>query len=215
MRTPRRCLDIQKKRSFFNLDVTYNQAVEQLAARDPAEVAARAGVVFDEAARCFHLPFLSDTYRVHFPGGKITGSGGGEASLYLGILMLHYLAGADGTPLAGRWISFRHLPGGEIYVGPFQRRAVDPFLKAFGGDPEGFVRAAAELGGHRAAGSGVGMVIPALPRVPLYFILWPGDEELPGTANILFDASAASYLPTEDYAHLPVVVTGAMKALRK
>ncbi len=183
----------------------------QLATLEPAEAAARAGVSFDAAARCFKLPFLNETYTVQFPGGQITGAGGAAASLYLSIIMLHYLVTADGSPVAGHWVTFRHLPGGAIYMDPFQRRAVAPFLKAFSGDPESFTRGASALGGHRASGSGVGMVIPALPRVPLQFILWPGDEELPASANILFDASAASYLPTEDCAHLPAVVIGAMQ----
>jgi hypothetical protein len=188
--------------------------VERLAALEPAETAARAGVSFDEAARCFKLPFLNETYSVQYPGGKITGAGGADASLYLSIIMLHYLVTADGSPLAGEWIAFRHLPGGAIYVDPFHHRAVAPFLKTFGENPEAFTKAATALGGYRTGGSGVSMVIPALPRVPLHFILWPGDEELPASANILFDARAASYLPTEDYAHLPAIVTGAMRSTK-
>ena len=30
------------------------------------------------------------------------------------------------------------------------------------------------------------------------FLYWKGDEELPPEARILFDASVAAYLPTED-----------------
>lgn len=96
---------------------------------------------------------------------------------------------------------------------PFQQRAVNPFLKTFGHRPEAFQEAAAALGASSGSAGGVSMIIPVMPRVPLCFTLWPGDDELPPSASILFDAQAASYLHTEDYAHLPAIVTGEMKAL--
>lgn len=199
------------KGGFFNLDVARGEAVKKLASLDPAAVAGNAAVAFEAQENFFIVPFLNRSYRVFHPGGKVAGPGGEEAPLYLSILILHYLVTADGSPLSGRWISYRHLPGGDIYMEPFRRRAVLPFLKAFGSDPDAFVRAASALGGLRLGGGGTGMVIPVFPRVPLNFTLWPGDDELPPSAAILFDAQAASYLPTEDYAHLPALVVEAMQ----
>ena len=37
-----------------------------------------------------------------------------------------------------------------------------------------------------------------LPRVPLLFVLNPADEEFPAEARVFYDASAPSFLPTED-----------------
>ncbi|HPU01601.1 MAG: DUF3786 domain-containing protein [Firmicutes bacterium] len=199
------------KGGYFNLEVARSEAVKKLAVRDPAAIAGNAAVSFEAGAGCFTVPFLNRAYRVYHPGGEVAGPGGEEAPLYHAILILHYLVTADGSPLSGRWISYRHLPGGDIYMEPFRRRAVLPFLKAFGSDPEAFVRAATALGGRRLEGGGTAMVIPVFPRVPLNFTLWPGDDELPPSAAILFDAQAASYLPTEDYAHLPALVVAAMQ----
>ncbi|MFY9431929.1 MAG: DUF3786 domain-containing protein, partial [Thermacetogeniaceae bacterium] len=39
--------------------------------------------------------------------------------------------------------------------------------------------------------------IPLFPRFPLTIKLWLGDDEIRGTANILFDRSANHYLDTE------------------
>lgn len=138
---------------------------------------------------------------------------GSAVPLYQAIIALHYLVTADGTPLQGEWISYRHLPGGDIYIDPFRRRALTPFLNAFAQQPDRFREAAKALGGCRAAMGGESAVISVMPRVPLCFVLWPGDDEIPAAANILFDAQAASYLPTEDYAHLPAMVCAEMKKL--
>jgi hypothetical protein len=37
-----------------------------------------------------------------------------------------------------------------------------------------------------------------LPRVPITFILWEGDDEFPPSIKILFDPSITGYLPLED-----------------
>jgi hypothetical protein len=202
---------MEKKRSYFNLEETLRQAVKRFAALDPEEAAKKAGVGFDKEDQVISVPFIGQNYLVHHHGGKVTTEKGDDASVYLAIIILHYLVTAEGTPLTGRWIAYRHLPGGDIYNDPFQKRAVNPFLKTFGDRPEDFKKAAAALGGVPLAHSGISMVVPVLPRVPICFTIWPGDEEMSASANILFDQAAPAYLPTEDYAHLPAIVTGAMK----
>jgi hypothetical protein len=47
-----------------------------------------------------------------------------------------------------------------------------------------------------------------LPRVWLAVVLHLADEEFPASANVLFDASASHYLPTEDLAVLGGMLTG-------
>ncbi len=203
---------MSKKRSYFNLDVTLEKAVTSFAVLDPENTAVNARVKFDRKSNVFRLPFINRTFQVKYPSGQVAGEDGEKASTYLAIIILHYLITADGTPLSGRWIAYRHLPGGDIYIDPFNKRAITPFLKTFGEQPEQFCKAAAAIGGYNLSMSGIGMVVPVLPRVPICFVLWPGDEEMPSSANILFDEAAPSYLPTEDYAHLPAIVTGAMKS---
>jgi len=50
-------------------------------------------------------------------------------------LLLHYLSNASGAPLSGEWITFRELPSGAVYTNAFQKRAIIPFVKAFGTQP--------------------------------------------------------------------------------
>jgi hypothetical protein len=206
---------MKNNRSYFNLEETLRQAVKRFAALNPEEVAEKSGAGFNKEGQTLSVPFINMSFLVHHPSGKVTAENDGEASVYLAIIILHYLNTAEGTPLTGRWVAYRHLPGGDIYSDPFQKRAVIPFLKTFGDRPEEFTKAAAALGGSPLSLSGISMVVPVLPRVPICFTIWPGDEEMPASANILFDEAAPAYLPTEDYAHLPAIVTGAMKEMLK
>lgn len=202
---------MEKKRSYYNLEETLRQAAERFSNVNPAEAAQNAGACYIAGEKAIRVTFMGDDYRVQHPDGRVTGPGGEDTSLYLAIIILHYLVTATGTPLTGRWIAFRHLPGGDIYIEPFQNRAIKPFLKNFGDNPEEFKKAALALGGSEIKQSGMSMVIYVLPRVPICFTIWPGDDELPASATILFDEAAPSYLPTEDYAHIPAIVNGAMK----
>ena len=196
---------------YLNLGVARDEAVKKLSSRNPESLAGNAAVAFEKREGWLTVPFLDRLYRVAHPGGDVFDDEGKATPVYEATVILHYLVTADGSPLSGEWISYRHLPGGEIYTEPFRRRAVLPFLQAYGADPESFIRAAAALGGLRSEGSGFSMVIPVFPRVPLNFTLWPGDDELPASAAILFDSQASSYLPTEDYAHLPALVLKTMQ----
>jgi hypothetical protein len=204
---------VEKKRGFFNLEETLRQAADHFANLDPQVVAERAAVTFNADNTTLNVAFLNENYSVQHPSGQVTTASGENVSIYLAIIILHYLVTADGKPLSEHWIAYRHLPGGDIYIEPFQKRAIKPFLQTFGERPDDFQKAAAALGGYRLQMSGISMVVPVLPRVPICFTIWPGDEEMPTSANILFDEVASSYLPTEDYAHLPAIVNGAMKSL--
>ena len=125
-------------------------------------------------------------------------------SLYL--LLDHY-SEAKPAESAGRLVVFRNLPGGYAYENAFVERAIRPVSEIFAGKAEAFIEAAEVLGGVRGKYGDVSVEIPALPRVPLTYVMWRGDEELQPSANILFDASAGSYLPTEDLAVLGELTT--------
>jgi len=202
---------LKEKKSFYNLDVTLEQAIKDFSSKDPGSISLHADVNYCEKENEFVVPFLNRSYTVSYPEGKIRDSEGNPLSSYLSIIILHYLVAANGKPLTGSWVSYRHLPGGDIYIDPFTKRAVNPFLKQFGQQPDLFVKAAKALGGREEKASGISMVLPVMPRIPICFTIWPGDDEFPATATILFDEAASSYLPTEDYAHLPAMITGEMK----
>ncbi|MCL1977185.1 MAG: DUF3786 domain-containing protein [Candidatus Bathyarchaeota archaeon] len=101
----------------------------------------------------------------------------------------------------GKLVTFKDFSGGYAYENAFYRRVVDSIVKLFGSNPQELLRAAELLGGKQLEYGDYSVEIEALPGIPLTLILW-ADEELPPTANVLFDESSGKFFNVEDLALL-------------
>jgi hypothetical protein len=149
------------------------------------------------------INYLNQPYHITLPDVEISSEGspdfiGMEVPLKDKILILHYFTLAKGTPASGRLIAYKQLPGGISYFPAFSQRAIAPFVKHFGKNPELLIKAAAKLGGCEADYGDVSVTVNAFDHVPITLVLWRGDEELAPNGNILFDADISDYLSTED-----------------
>jgi hypothetical protein len=122
-------------------------------------------------------------------------------------LLLYYFSVADGAPLSDRWISFSELPDGKFYNQAFQGYTGQRLVQVFKNNRQSFELAAARQDGRRLSHGDVGFMFQALPRIPLMVAYWQGDEDFPSNFQILFDASASHYLPTDAYAILGSTLT--------
>ena len=179
-------------------ELALDRALEDIQGIDPAVVAARTGAVCEEGR--LRLAFFDRTFFVHYTVGRVEEAGAsGSPPDWLSVLLLRYLLLSKGGDLAGEWIAYRQLPGGLLIGQKFVSMAINPLIAAFGQDGDYFAEAALSLGGEPIPGSGdAAFRFLALPRVPLGCILYLGEDEMPPSVNILFDASAPRYLPTED-----------------
>jgi len=178
---------------------------------EPRIIAWRSDTKYQELKEggLFEVMFWGKDYVVHYPEIAVQeAETGQEPPIHYQIIILHYLLTADSTPLADKWISFRDLPGGLVYDRAFQERACLPLIHAFGYNVEAFVRAAEALGGERLTFGDASFFFRILPRIRLAVVLWRGDEELPPSANVLYDAASEHYLPTEDLAVLGGMLSG-------
>jgi hypothetical protein len=199
-------------KSYMNWDVTLEIAQRKLGELEPQHAASLAAVEYDAAGQEFTVPFINREYQVRYPSGEVClpvpdgDPAQSEVQIATKILILHYLACAEGVPLHDKWISFKEIPGGQVYINPFYNRAIRPLIKIFGKDPQGLIAAGRALGGRKGDIGDASVVIPVFPMVPVAYVVWEGDEEFEPSGNILFDESAPSYLPLEDYA----VIAGAV-----
>lgn len=198
----------------YHMDVTYEYAVKDFKSKPAAIMAANSGCEYDEKNNLIYVEYLTEGYQVTYPTGEVSyANKEGEVDLKVKVFLLHYLFGASGEPLTGKKISFKEVPGGEIYIGPFNKRALFPFIGMFGENAEAFKRVAEKLGATAEKMGDLSFSIPVLSKVPVTFVLWLGDDEFPANGTVLFDSSAISYLPTEDFAVIAQFTVFKMKAL--
>jgi hypothetical protein len=170
---------------------------------DIRERCTKSGAVYNETENLIELPFINCTCRIHLPDLAFDPlEDGTELRLSEQILIVHYLNTASGVSLSNEVITFGQIPDGTFYVPAFRRRSIDWLVSVFGRKPDALLEAADRIGGRPADYGNVAVMFQALPRVPVTFVLWRGDEELPPSGNVLFDSTISQYLPTEDVAVL-------------
>jgi hypothetical protein len=194
-------------KSYLNLDVTYKFASDKIAAKDPVVMARNAGVSYNPETLTFKVKYLNQDYLVTYPGGAVAlAEKDCEVPIAVKILILHYLATANGAPLQNKWISFKELTDGAIYIEPFTNRAINPMLKMFAHRQRELIESAQNYGGRVENLGDTSVTINVFPNVPITFVIYSADDEFPASGNILFDRSASCYLPTEDYALMSSLV---------
>lgn len=201
-------LPLPKPRNYGD---AYELACAQLAGIDDIEEQCRkSGAQYRtvDSQKEIIVQYLNRSYLVTLPDIKVSlVDSVEEVPVRDRILILHYFISAKGTPVANRLITFRELPEGSGYFPTFSQRTVKPLLDNFGKGPHLLIEAGEKLGGHRADYGDTAVTINAFSRVPITIILWWGDDELSPQGSILFDATIADYLPTEDITVLCETIT--------
>lgn len=199
--------------ALMNLKPAHQTALKEFYSIVPEAAAEKAQVEFDPKELSFKVPYLGKEYKVYHPEGQVVCEGAQEVQVTDQIVLLHYLSHCSNRAVEGTKVAFQELPSGSIYIGPFTNRSVRPLVSIFGDNQDKLVEAAKLLGGWQEDLGDIAVTVPVLPKIPITFVLWEGDDEFPPSGNVLFDASAASQLHTEDYALLPGLALWEMKKL--
>lgn len=173
------------------------QLCQQLAQRDPHDLASRSGAIWDDDAGALRVRLWDSEYVLKPPEFIARGADGTVARVDRQALLLIYLYTADGTPPAHTWRRYRELPGGLFYAQAFQGYAEMRLARAFHDNPEAFCAAATRLNGSRLSFGNYAFAFVAMPRISVAAVLWPGDADFPSNATLLFDAAVSHYLPID------------------
>jgi hypothetical protein len=178
----------------------------------PEKLMLRSGCQQDKDGN-FRLDFFWQTYIVGREDFAVRwAESGDETPSFIASLILTYLVTADGTTLSSRWIGFRELPGGMFYVRAFEGYSGGRLVRELQGGVEAFRRGAQVLGGQPLDMGDAAYVFDVLPRIRVALAYWEGDEEFPAQfpsqARVLFEDTAARYLPTDGLAILGSQLVG-------
>jgi hypothetical protein len=184
------------------------EAQAKLRAIDRAEIAARSGAAIDPQGN-LRVEFLWREHVIDQAKWTVKRADDGAAPPSLmQSLILTYLYMSDGTPPIDRWLGFRELPNGLFYAQAFQGYTGAELVRDLHGDVAVFRQASEKLQGRPLALGDAGYVFQVLPRLRLAVIMWPGDDEFPAQAQVLFQESAPHYLITDGLAIIGSLLIG-------
>ncbi|HUV58480.1 MAG TPA: DUF3786 domain-containing protein [Desulfatiglandales bacterium] len=175
----------------------YKKALEigkdEISKKNPLHLCRLSGGQFIEKANepnSIQIKFLNRMVNISWPDLIFSQDSDKEMKIKEKILILHYLNNAKKEDLTGELIAYQEIPSARFYLSSFNARSRDPFIAAFGENPDKLPVVAQELFAAQMASMGdVSVTIQAFPRVPITLIIWRGDEEFPPNGTILFDSS--------------------------
>jgi hypothetical protein len=199
----------------FGLEKAVDNSWERLLTQSAEGVVNRTLCILGESSKNYILHFLGEDYLIK-PEQKMIETRSGEPfyNLFKIGIMLHYMVQAKEKSLANKLISFRELWGGNEYYYAFNNRVLKPLVDTFGNKPELYIQAAKAMGSEKIEKGEYGFKIPGLPRVPVYVLLWTGDDEVDPSANVLFDATANQQMETEALVWLSVATVSELRKCR-
>jgi hypothetical protein len=188
------------------------KAFDELNARDIELVASDSGGVVSGTE--LRVAVLDRTALVDTDVRTVRWDDGTEPEDTLKVILLHYLLGADGR-IDGEWMSFREFESGNLYYSVFHGRALVQLISAFGSDPSRLIATSVKLGGTRVERGDASFDFLFFPHLKMNITIWKGDDEVPASANILFDAAAGRILGAEDLAHIAEDIAETLERLAR
>jgi hypothetical protein len=180
---------------------------EEISKKNPLHLCRLSGGQFIEKANepdSMQIKFLNRMVTISWPDLIFSQDSDKEIKIKEKILIVHYLNNAKREDLTEELIAYQEIPSARFYLSAFNARSRDPFIAAFGENPDKLPVVAQELfAAQRASMGDVSVTIQAFPKIPITFIIWQGDEEFPPNGTILFDSSIKdNLLSAEDISEL-------------
>jgi hypothetical protein len=170
---------------------------------DPKDVEGRAHTVFSPGTSTFKLICLGQEILVSLRDQEISSPSSSGAVIvnelgqYSRLSILRYLIHAKNQPLSGKLVKPSDLPGGDFFLKGSHVLPVEKIISRFENDLSGFLKTGEALGGIRQDYGDASVSLFPFPRVPVYIILWAGDDEFPSQASLLFDSICSKQMATD------------------
>lgn len=162
--------------------------------RSPQQAAEAVGAGWDGVT--FTVPMIGMDYTIDPANQRITKTYQADhpVSYQAGVVLLTTLATSKGVPPSGRMVVPQDLPGGRMFFTGAHSLATGPLAKNYEQDTGQLIERALGFGGEMIEGADLAIRVPGLPYIPLYVLLWRGDDEFPARAVIGIDDRAHFHL---------------------
>lgn len=194
-------------------EVPFAHYEEKFRALDPAEAAARCGVSFDGAE--FKVTLLCTVYHIAWPEYGIRADRDDAFALInlpCQTFLLRFLLAGKRAGISREYKTFREMPWGEMYIGPYTGRCLTRAAFAFGTRTAKFAAACEKMGAKKVPHGDAGYEFELLDGYHMQIMVYEGDEEFAPTSQILYSDNFADGFAAEDRVVAGDILISAIKA---
>ncbi len=179
---------------------------------DPADAASRLQTVKWDGKE-FYVNLLGVEYAISHPECAIRSVDGGMTPpLPTQTFLLRYLLEGKEIMSTGKWLTFREMPWGELYIKPYTGRVLTRAAFTFGTRIAAFSEAAKKMGADPVPHGDAGFTFTLVGGYEMQILVWAGDEEFPPSAQVLYSDNFAEGFAAEDRVVAGDILISAIKA---
>lgn len=192
--------------------------MEEYKNADPAEIAQRLEIPYDEEKKVFTLTMLGTEYQITYPDFQVSHTPDDkgfyplESLIYAKILTIRFLLHGMTSTGTGAYKTYREMPWGEVYLRQFDGRCIKRLAFSYGMRLKDFRRIMEHLKARPVSHGDIAYEVEIFPEYKIQMILWEGDEEFPPSSQILFSDNFPVAFQAEDMAVMGDVIIGSLKA---
>lgn len=147
----------------------------------------------------FYVNLLGREFAISHPEYAIRATDGGAIPpLPTQTFLLRYLLEAKSVMSTGKWLTFREMPWGELYIKPYTGRVLTRAAFTFGTRVDAFKKGAEAMGGVPVKHGDAGYEFTLIGGYKMQILVWAGDDEFPPNAQILYSDNFADGFAAED-----------------
>lgn len=195
---------MDEKLTKSNYNVPFNYAREKFKELDPHTISNLSNISFNSDLNRFTLNFFGKRYIIDYPSGEVWNDNGSICKNFeLKILIIRYLINAKGILRTNKYVTFKEIPGGNVYYPNFLNRTIARLSEVFTSQIEKYKLVMENIGAEKVDMGDLAYKFTYIGNTSMIFILWFGDDEFPPNSNILFDSNIIYYFNAEDLAVVP------------
>ena len=168
---------------------------------DPVEAAQRCGVRYDAERGVFTMRLMYVDYEISWPKFAIASedpNGFALKSLPAQMLLIRFLLEGCASVGSGKFLTYREMPWGDVYLKPFTGRCITRAAFTFGTRLQAFQKALDNSPAIRLNNGDASYQLEIMPGYDVQIIVWEGDDEFPPNTQILFSDNFPKAFSAED-----------------